>query len=94
MKGIIFHTSKGIKGWSELGILTVDVYKIKDIYYKKRLFCIFNKDHPYNLTIDYHEPRESIGLAPGINLYGGFTFSLVKKVHLTANITKRYKTEI
>ena len=94
MKGIIFHTLKGIKGWSDLSISIIDVYKIKNIYYEKRLFCIFNKNHPYNLIIEYHEPTESIGLVPGINFNGGLTTSLVNKVSLIANITKRYKTEI
>ncbi len=94
MQGILFHTLKGIKGWSELCISTIDVYKIKQIYYTKRLFCIFNKDHPYNLIIEYNEPNESMGLAHGINSNGGFTTSLVNKVSLTEIITKRYKTEI
>ena len=94
MQGILFHTLKGIKGWSELSISIIDVYKIKKIYYTKRLFCIFNKDHPYNLTIEYNEPTESSELAYGINSNGGFTTSLVNKMHLTAIITKRYKTEI
>ena len=85
---------KGMKGWSELSISTIDVYKIKDIYYKKRLFCIFNKNHPYKLTIEYDEPTESMGIASGINFNRGFTTSLVKEVDLTVDITKRYKTEI
>ena len=94
MKGIIFHTLKGIKGWSELSISTIDIYKIKNIYYEKRLFCIFNKNHPYNLIIEYHEPTESIDLVPGINFNGGITISLVSQMNLITDITKRYKTEI
>ena len=94
MNGILFHTLKGIKGWGELCISTIDVNKITHIYNKKRLFCIFNKDHPYNLTIKYYEPKESYSLAPGISFYGGITASLVKEVQLIAYITKRYKTEI
>ena len=91
---MIFHTLKGIKGWSTLSIQKIDIYKIKEIYYKKRLFCIFNRDHPYNLIIIYNEPRTTIDFAPGINFNGGFTTSMVESTSLTVNITKRYKTEI
>ena len=85
MQGILFHTLKGIKGWSDLCISTVDVNKINKIYYEKRLFCIFNKDHRYNLTIEYLEPRVS-------NYF--VLYAIVYNVQLIANITKRYKTEI
>ena len=94
MEGIIFHTLKGIRGWSKLNISTIDVYKIKDIYYNKRLFCIFDRNYPYTLIIKYNEPQESINLAPGINFKGGVTLSLVNNMCLISDITKRYKTEI
>lgn len=94
MIGTIFHTLKGIKGWSISSISKIDIYKIKEIYYKKRLFCIFNRDHPYNLIIIYNEPRTTTNFAPGINFNGDLTTSMVDSVSLTVNITKRYKTEI
>jgi|LauGreDrversion4_2_1035121.scaffolds.fasta_scaffold04984_10 hypothetical protein len=92
---MIFHTLKGIIGWSSLSISKIDICKIKKIYYKKRLFCIFDRDHPYNLIIIYNEPTPTIGFAPGFDLFDGdCTFSIVESVSLTVNITKRYKTEI
>lgn len=94
MIGMIFHTLKGIAGWSILSISKIDIYKIKKIYYKKRLFCIFNREYPYNLIIIYNEPRSTVNFAPGINFNGEFTTSMVDSVSLTVNITKRYKTEI
>ena len=54
MKGLVYHKLKGIRGWSNLNISKIDVYKVMDIYYEKRLFCILNKDYPYKLIIEYH----------------------------------------
>lgn len=93
MRGLIFHNLKGIKGWSDLSISQINVYKIKEIFYKKRLFCIFNKNYRYTLTIKYSEPNEYY---MPIIVYGGHgitTTSLVKQVNLTQIITKRYLTE-
>jgi hypothetical protein len=94
MQGLIFHTLKGKLGWSHLKIIHIDVYKIIEINYHKRLFCIFNKDHPYTLTIEYDEPKESIGFNYGINSNGGTTTMITREVNLTQQITKRYKTEM
>lgn len=94
MKGTIFHTLKGIKGWSQFNISTIDICKIKDIYYEKRLFCIFNKNHPYTLTIEYCEPTQSYGLVRGATFDGKFTTTLVSQIDLTTFMTRRYKSEI
>ena len=92
MNGLIFHTLRGIKGWSYLSISKIDVFKIKKINYRKRLFCIFDRDYPYTLEIEYDEPNEYYTLAP---VFGGNRSSsaIVKQVDLTQIITKRYKTE-
>ena len=54
MERLIFHTLKGIRGWSWLNISTIDVYKVIEIYHDKRAFCILNRDYPYKLTIKYN----------------------------------------
>ncbi len=54
MEGLVYHTLKGIRGWGNLNISKIDVHRIEEIYYEKRLFCILNKDYPYKLTIEYH----------------------------------------
>lgn len=87
---LIFHTLKGIQGWSHLAINKIDVAKVVDMSYHKRLFMIFNRTHPYTLHITYSEPIERLKPAPVIGGQGGT--ALVKQVDLTQYITKRYKT--
>lgn len=93
MIGILFHTLKGKPGWGRLALEEIDVCKIQNMTYFKRLFCIFDRDHPYTLSIVYNQPFETIQLINGINSNGGVTTTLVNKVVLTQQITRRYQTE-
>jgi len=40
-----------------IGHYIFNIQKINDVWYKKRLFCIFDKNLPYKLTIEYYEPH-------------------------------------
>jgi len=40
----------------KIGYSTFKIHKINNVWYKKRLFCIFDKDLPYKLTIEYYKP--------------------------------------
>ena len=88
MKEFIYHTLKGINGWSKSNISTIDIYKINHLYYKKRSFCIFDKKYPYKLIIEYNDPIKFIS----IGLYD-ITITPIYQLYLHQLITKRYKTE-
>jgi hypothetical protein len=93
MEGLIHHTLKGIKGWSFLSISTIDIYKVKEICYKKRLFCVFDRKHPYTLTIEYNEPQKRFTIAPGMCVNGFYTMVLTYYETSISLITKRYQTK-
>lgn len=59
------HTINGIRSWSTFRY-TINVSKIQNITYRKRLFCIFDYEHKYELTIKYHEPKTKYILLYGI----------------------------
>ena len=56
LKKPIFHILSGIDGWSFLFIRIIDVNKVLNIKYNKRLFCFLEKDYTYTLKITYDEP--------------------------------------
>ena len=92
MQNIIKHTLKGKNGWSILNLSVIDVAKIKSIDFRKRVFCIFDKDLPYTLDIKYYEPKQHTSIAPTFTGRGvGFTVVTETKVY--QNITKRYSTQ-
>jgi hypothetical protein len=40
------------------------VYKINDISFRERMFCIFDTEQPYELTLNYKELTKSLEVAP------------------------------
>lgn len=92
IEGVFFHTLKGINGLSYLNISCIDISKIKSMTYRRRLFCIFEKDYPFTLEIIYKEPKTEIRINPvlaGNNVGAG----LHQYTSFTQIITKRYKCE-
>ena len=68
------------------------VYRIQKINYYKRLFCIFDKDVPYELFIEYRELNSNTVVKPfiGINTFGSsFGFQYQQKIDFTKNYTFR-----
>ena len=95
MKGLVFHTFKGKQGWSDYFLNPVDVARVATMEHRKRLFSIFDGDHPYSLTVTYNkktiEPEFTVGVAAGTHLHPVVVASdTVKEQQL---ITFRYKTE-
>ena len=86
--GILKHTLRGINGWSFLSIKYIDVMKVVYICHHQRLFCIFNQEHPWTLTIEYDEPVES-----WMPVYTTGGYGITRSVDLTQFITRRYRTE-
>jgi uncharacterized protein YpiB (UPF0302 family) len=84
MKNLIFHTLKGVKGWSYLDIDKIDVARVNKMFYYRRSFCLFQEDKPYTLFIDYHLPK--LKILPII-------FNFIYVVDLEQHITKRYSNK-
>ena len=89
MRGLIFHEIKAAFGWgSEINKLDVSCINYYHTHY--RLFKIMQRDLPYTLTINYHQPEEHVVINPVI---GGNGFSINKYTSLNKTITFRYPTE-
>lgn len=56
MRGLIHHMIKSPFGWG-YKVKNLDISKIKNIYYHKRLFMIFQRNLPYTLTVEYEDPH-------------------------------------
>jgi hypothetical protein len=78
---MLYHILKGIPGQSSLSINKIDVFKIIDMNYHKRLFMMVDRKHPYTLRINYSH----IEIEPPM-----FPF-LGNNVTSESIITKRYK---
>lgn len=89
--GLFMKTLKGSRGWSHLQLEQIDISRVIDVNYRKRTFCIFDRDRPYTLDIKYHYPKDEIKINPIIGGKGGFVVSeSVKNDHM---ITRRFRTE-
>jgi hypothetical protein len=73
---MLYHIFKGIPGHSLYSINKMDVFKIIDMNYHKRLFMMEDRKHPYTLRIKYRHIEPSI--------FGNNVIS-------ESIITKRYK---
>lgn len=88
---IFFQLSDHIRGWSRFYEQSLDVRKIKSISYRKRLFCIFNIDHPYTLSIKYHNITNESTLIPVITANGTIGVGSSTNYKDTSLMTVRYK---
>lgn len=71
---------------------TIHVKDIVDIYFYKRRFRIFNRDHPYNLDVEIKDLEETTTPVPVLTPRG-VGFGIARSVSLTSLIHRRYKTE-
>lgn len=89
----LYHTFKGfVKGLSSFHINPIDVRKVIDINYRKRLFCIFDTEYKYTLKIKYFNPR-SILSSNIITSNGHIGIGFYNEYVETSEMTLRYKTE-
>ena len=51
LRGVVFHTLKGIDGYSSLNYSKIDVAKVVDITWRKRLFCIHDREQKFMVEI-------------------------------------------
>ena len=84
----MFHELSGKFGWSKL-----HVARVTKISYTPRLFCIFDRDRPYTLSIEYEEPTTTTNtvIDPVITFGGHFGVTWREKQHTdwTQTITVR-----
>ncbi len=86
---LLFHTLKGICGWSTCDHVILDVAKIISVTSHKRLFKLWSVDYDYTLTIQYDEVHTYTSLNP---VLGGKGWTLDSETETQRKITKRYKT--
>jgi hypothetical protein len=91
LKNILFHDLKGIDGWSFLAVNKIDVGRVLDLDVEKRSFCLFNRDHPYTLCIDYKK-RENRQILNPVFVGGKMGFTMQNYTTETCFITKRFKS--
>lgn len=85
------YSLRGINGWSDCALQTIEVEKVIEIEGRQREFMIFQKDYPFKLTIDYNLPKTTTRLNHVFGGKGGFT---VSQHHQESQIiTKRYMTQ-
>jgi hypothetical protein len=82
-----------VRGWSYFYCNPLDVRKIINMVYRKRIFCIRDREYKYKLTIEYFNPRSKTTLSPNITLGGGIGTVIHNEYVETSIITLRYKTE-
>lgn len=58
MTATLFHRFMYyVRGWSRFHVNPIDVRRIINIRYRKRLFCITDRAFKFTLEIEYYEPR-------------------------------------
>lgn len=93
MTATLYHAfTNYAKGWAYHHINPVDVRKIINMSYEKRLFCLLDTDHKYTLKITYFNPRSEVDTNFVITS-GGIGFAITDKYEETCDLTFRYKTE-
>lgn len=88
---IFFQLSDHIRGWSRFYEQSLDVRKIKSISYRKRLFCLLDRDYPYTLSIKYHNITNESTLIPVITSNGTIGVGSSTYYKDTSLMTTRYK---
>ena len=92
IQGVFFYTLKGINGLSSLSISRIDIAKVMSLAYRKRLFCIFDREYPFTLQITYNEPKTVTTASPVFGKHNGGVV-LHRHTEQEQLITKRYMSE-
>ena len=89
---MFMRTLRGIPGMSSKFLQTVDVAKVGQMTYNRRLFRIFDREYPYTFRLNYRDITTDTSIAPAfVGARVGFT--VVDKTYLDYDMTYRYKTE-
>jgi hypothetical protein len=49
--------------YHKLGNITLDVGAITNVAYRKRLFCLLDRDYPYEFQVEYFNPSQTTEFA-------------------------------
>ncbi len=87
-----FYTLTGTPGWSWISSrYPFDVSNIQSISIHKRLFCLWDIDKPYTMTLIYKEQNPTFNVAQGFGPYGA-SFSIEPIQGKLHTITARYNS--
>lgn len=90
----LYHTFKGfVKGLSSFHVNPVDVRKVINMDYRKRLFCINDTEYKYSLEIEYYDPRSELSVTYIRSASGHVETRFYNHYEETSEMTLRYKTE-
>lgn len=88
MRGLLFHRINTVFGWGTK-IRDIDVTRVLDMKFHKRLFRIRDRNYPYTLRINYYDPENDIYPFPVLTPQGiGFGAIVASKTEKI--ITFRY----
>ena len=91
IKGVLYYELKGKFGWSFYQPHSIDVADIISSSHDKRLFCLLDRNSPYNLNIECYNISTETTLAPVITSKGaGLAFT--QHNTFKSIITRRFKT--
>ena len=83
IRDVLFHTLKGINGWSICKRKTIDVARVENVTWRKRRFKILDRDYDYTLSVVCYSDQPTM-------YFKSKTF--VQGMSHEFIITKRYKT--
>lgn len=86
LEGILLHMLKGVPGGR------IDIAKVIDLGWNKRLFCILERDYPYKVWIAYNQPTTLYMSVPTYTTNGA-TITIVPTYSSIQIIESRYKTQ-
>lgn len=81
------------KGWSSFYTNPLDIRKIINVSYHKRLFCLWDPEYEYSATITYYNPRSEYTNSTVITTGGHVGIAYTPTYKENSVITVRYKTE-
>ena len=93
LPGTLFHTLKGSPGWGYPELITIDIAKVINVGYHRRLFRIFDRDLPYALDLIYYKPEPGKLLGMGICV-NPLSIQLVSKRYPSKAVVKSELEEI
>lgn len=89
----LFHTLKGVRGWSDFYINPLDVRNIININYRRRWFMLTAYDRPWSMRIDYYNPHSSTTSIPVMTTNGHIGIGFTSRYSESSLMTLRYETE-
>ena len=91
IQGVVFHSFQGkLAWWGASNTSLLDVAKVCEIYHKKRLFKIFDRECDYKVVVSYRDPRDGyIWGVEGLSLIPVISYGC----RATHTVSRRFATE-